>query len=189
MLKSLLIMAQNVRRWLSESGKTVECPWPPADPLAPHGSSFPGHLPEALCAAPWTRGPSRSVHSLRTLVCEPVLLSCPAPTRTESGAYLQVASDFGMQDIGNPVSLSSSRKSECPSVVFSLGPGLLLCSCLLMDHPRTALVKDRETHLIHPVFQESTGNRVSHSTLCSQCRCREVEKKSYLVCVFGWVDG
>lgn len=48
MLKSLLIMAQDVRRWLSEAGKRVKCPWPAADSPAPHGSSVPGHPLEAV---------------------------------------------------------------------------------------------------------------------------------------------
>lgn len=128
---------------------------------------------------PWTLVLGRSVHSLRMFICEPihsfmpVLPSSPVLTQTEFRPCLQVAFDLSW-DVRHPqplleVSLSPSRQSGCLSVVFILGTCPLLCSCLLMGHPKTTSQGER---LISSSMcsQASIGNGASHSSLCSQFR-------------------
>lgn len=132
MLKSLLIMAQNIRRWLSASGKTVKCPWPAADSRAPHRSSVPGHPPEAGCAVRAADAglgqvcpQSAKLHCVPARSFMPVLPSRPVPTHAESRPCLQVASCLSWAARHTQplleVSVSPSRQSECPSVMVTLG--------------------------------------------------------------------
>lgn len=168
MLKSLLIMAQDVRRWLSEAGKTVQCPRPAADSLAPRGRSVPGHPPEADRAGTMDTSASPSVHSLRTL-------SGPAPTRIASRPCLQAASDLSW-DIRRTqllleVPLSPPGWSGCPSVVFTLCACSMLCSCVLTDPQR---LHSSGTDASHPIWAPGEHREGAfHSALCSQGKFRE----------------
>lgn len=85
---------------MSEAGKTAKCPWPAADSLAPHGSSVPGHPPEAVSVGAMDTGAG-----LQMLICEPVHSFLPVPgavTQTESRPCLQGASDLRCKTYTTP---------------------------------------------------------------------------------------
>lgn len=78
MLKSLLIMAQDVRRWLSEAGKTVTRPQPALTHWLHAEAPSPGtHLRRSAGSLDTSVGPS--IHSL------PATLSGPVPSRQHPG--------------------------------------------------------------------------------------------------------
>lgn len=172
----------------------MKCPWPVADSLAPHRSSIPGHPPEAVPVGAVDTGAGRvcsqpcecSFVSLSIHSC--LSLSGSVLTQTESRPCLQAASDLSWDarqiQLLLEVSLSPSRQNGCLSVVFTLGPWPLLCSCLLMDRPKTVLLEERGTS--HPTCVHREGSFSLSPVLWVQVW--RVARSSCFVRAF-WMDG
>lgn len=129
MLKSLLIMAQDVRRWLSEAGKTVTRPQPALTHWLHAEAPSPGtHLRRSAGSLDTSVGPS--IHSL------PATLSGPVPSRQHPGPVCKrLRTSVGKQGEHNTWIFLSGQSGR-PSMVVTLGACPLLCSCLLMDPQR-----------------------------------------------------